>query len=89
MLTRDVLEDWVLNALVASGGVGSPASVAKHIWEHHRADLEGAGDLFYTWQYDMRWAAQRLRDAGKLAKANNRNVPWRLTAHGEAHAPTA
>ncbi|SDW39046.1 hypothetical protein SAMN05444006_10397 [Allgaiera indica] len=25
-----------------------------------------SGDLFYTWQYDMRWAAQNLRGAGKL-----------------------
>lgn len=80
MITRDVLEDWVVEALASSGGVGSPVSVSKYIWQHRRAELEQAGDLFYTWQYDVRWAAQKLRDAGKLVKANNRNVPWQLAS---------
>lgn len=79
MLSRNVLEDWVLEALDASRGRGSPASVCKYIWLHHRAELESGGDLFYTWQYDIRWAAQRLRDAGKLTKAHDRNAPWQLT----------
>lgn len=79
MASRGVLQDWVIDALRASGGTGSPVSVAQHIWKNHRADLENSGDLFYTWQYDMRWAAQKLRDAGVLVKANNRNVPWQLT----------
>jgi hypothetical protein len=80
MVTRDVLEGWVVEALRASHGVGSPASVAKYIWQHYRTDLEASGDLYYTWQYDIRWAAQRLRDTGKLIKANNRNVPWQIAA---------
>ena len=25
-----------------------------------------SGDLFYTWRYDIRWAAQTLRDSGVL-----------------------
>lgn len=78
MVTRDVLQDWVLDALRATKGIGSPASVAKHIWQHHRQALEQSGDLFYTWQYDIRWAAQRLRDAGVLVKADNRNIPWQI-----------
>ena len=75
-----MLQDWVLEALKASHGVGNPASVAKHIWRFHREELERSGDLFYTWQYDIRWAAQKLRDAGKLVPANNRNVPWQLAS---------
>jgi hypothetical protein len=74
---RDSLENWVIEAL-RELGTGNPVSVAKHIWHHHKDELERSGDLFYTWQYDMRWAAQRLRDSGRLVKAHNRNVPWRL-----------
>ena len=80
MATRTSLQDWVLEALRASGGTGNPLSVAKYIWQHHREELEASGDLFYTWQYDMRWAAQRLRDTGVLAPADNRNVPWQIVS---------
>mgnify|MGYP001086020374 CR=1 FL=1 len=59
---RDLLKDWVLQAVEAAGGEASPTDVAKHIWLHHERDLRDSGDLFYTWQYDMRWAAQKLRD---------------------------
>jgi hypothetical protein len=79
MITRHVLQDWVVEALQANGGRGRVVDVCKHIWKHHERDLRSAGDLFYTWQYDVRWAAQRLRDAGKLLPANNRNVPWELS----------
>jgi hypothetical protein len=59
------LENWVL-ASVMSRGQASVVEVAKDIWKEHRAELESSGDLFFTWQYDMRWAADRLRKAGKL-----------------------
>ena len=35
--------------------------------------------MLYTWQYDVRWAAQSLRDEGKLKPVNNRrDLPWEL-----------
>ena len=71
---------WVYEALAENGGKASIAAVAKYIWTHHEADLRASGDLFYTWQYDMRWAAKRLRDKDKLASpdAAPRGV-WTLT----------
>ena len=48
------------------------------IWKHHENDLQTAGSLFYTWQYDMRWAAQKLQKEGKLSKAG-KNYTWFLT----------
>ena len=42
--------------------------IAKHIWDNHQADLQASGDLFYTWQYAMRWEAQKLQHEGKLTK---------------------
>ncbi|MGH7899842.1 MAG: hypothetical protein ACREQQ_17940 [Candidatus Binatia bacterium] len=41
--------------------------------------MKQAGDLFYTWQYDLRWAAKRLRDVGKMkAVHGERGQPWEL-----------
>jgi hypothetical protein len=55
----------------------SATTTAKQLcWD--RAELEQSGDLFYTWQYDICWAAQKLRDVGVLVKADNRNVPWQI-----------
>jgi hypothetical protein len=66
---KDDLKQWVLEAIDAHHGRANLVDVAKHIWDHHEADLRGHGEGFYTWQYDMRWAAQSLRDEGILADA--------------------
>jgi len=50
------------------GGAGTIPKVAEQIWIAREADLKDSGELFFTWQYDIRWAAQRLQDAGKLEK---------------------
>lgn len=66
MALKGKLEDWVTEALQELGGSGSIVAVAKKIWSHHEAELLAAGDIFYTWQYDMRWAAERLRKKGAM-----------------------
>lgn len=75
--TSDKLKDWVLEGLVALGGSGRVPDIARHIWENHRAELEASGDLFYTWQYAMRWAGQVLQKEGKLSK-NGEGRTWQL-----------
>ena len=66
MATKHDLQDWVQNALGRMGGHGSLTNVAKEIWRAHESELRSSGDLFYTWQYDMRWAANRLRSKGTM-----------------------
>ena len=70
MATRNDLVDWVYDALKASSGRGRIVDVCKYIWERHERDLRESGDLFYTWQYDIRWAAQKLRDTGRARSAS-------------------
>ena len=79
MIIRQDLQEWVVRALKESGGEAKLVDVAKHIWSHHSDELQQAGDMFYTWQYDMRWAATRLRKSGKLkpARTDDRGT-WRL-----------
>jgi hypothetical protein len=67
MANRDDLKDWVYQAVKDGNGRAKVVGVSKHIWDHHEEELRASGDLFYTWQYEMRWAAQRLREEGRLA----------------------
>jgi hypothetical protein len=71
------LKEWVVDALGALGGHGRVPDIAKHIWDHHEAELRASGDLFYTWQYAMRWAGQVLQKEGKLSKKGEGRT-WQL-----------
>jgi hypothetical protein len=79
MVTREDLQEWVIEALRALGGKARIVDICKYIWEKHESDLRKSGDLMYTWQYDVRWAGQVLRNK-KVLKAfdGNRNLPWEL-----------
>lgn len=70
MASREDLEVWVYEAICRHGGEASLLDVARDIWQQHEGDLRASGSLFYSWQYDMRWAAQRLRDKGRLMRAD-------------------
>jgi hypothetical protein len=70
------LEQCVVEALEELGGSGSVVDVSKVVWRRYEPELRGSGDLFYTWQYDIRWAAQKLRDRGKLRLAGKRK--WEI-----------
>lgn len=70
MAFKEDLKRWVLEAIDTHSGRATLLDVAKHIWDNRESDLRGYGEAFYTWQYDMRWAAQALRDEGILANAD-------------------
>lgn len=79
MATKRDLETWIVQALRDQGHEMSVVEVARHVWEHHEPELRDSGDLFFTWQYDLRWAAQNLRNDGVLAsKEGKRSGGWRL-----------
>jgi hypothetical protein len=80
-MMREKLKEWILEAVSALGGEATIVDVAKYIWTHHQSDLEAAGDFFYIWQYEMRWAAQRLRDENLLALAPRRK--WALAGKAQ------
>jgi hypothetical protein len=80
MSTKKDLEKWIVEALEAKGGESNLLEVCKFVWAHHEDDLKNSGNLFYTWQYDIRWAATNLRRAGKLLpeKESRRGI-WQLS----------
>lgn len=77
MSTEIALEDFVIEALRALGGEARIVQIAKHIWDNHEGELRSSGDLFYTWQYMMRWSGKRLVDKGVIEKNASRRV-WIL-----------
>lgn len=79
MLYRERLQLWVREALGRLGGEGSVNDVAREIWLKHENDLKECGQHFYSWQYDMRWAAQRLREVNQLGlrKEGSKSI-WTL-----------
>ena len=79
MRNREDLQDWVYQALKSLGGKGRIVDVAKYIWKYYEEDLKASGDMFYTWQYDMRWAATKLRGSKKILPAEkSQKGEWKL-----------
>jgi hypothetical protein len=78
--TKYDLEVWIQRSLHDLQGSATLVEVCEWIWRHHRSELEQSGDLFYTWQYDVRWAATRLRGSRLLKAAHDspRGV-WELS----------
>ena len=80
MATKQSLKTWIVEALEEAGGTSHHVRIAEHIWCHHKDELEQSGDLFYTWQYDLRWAGQNLRKEGVLAKIDGQgDGTWSLS----------
>jgi len=70
MISRHHLVGWIEEALRKQGGTARIVDVAREIARAHGKELEGAGDLNFTWQYDMRWAGLKLSKAGRVALSN-------------------
>lgn len=79
-MNKSDLKDCVMEALVELGGSGTITDISKVVWRRHEPDLRSSGDLFYTWQYDIRWAGQQLRDAGVLKEARSGTRRWELAS---------
>lgn len=73
------LKVWVKKALEENNKKARLVTVCKFIWANYKNDLENSGDLFYTWQYDVRWAALQLRKEGIMKPAHEqKNNYWEL-----------
>lgn len=79
MLHKEDLQRLVKEALESADGSANIVSIAKYIWSRYETELKESGDLFYTWQYDIRWAANELRRKGiiKDAESSQRGI-WEL-----------
>jgi len=68
-MTRFDLPDVLYSAIKDMGGQTNIIDVCKYVWAKHETDLRSSGDLFFSWQYDIRWAATELRKTGRMKAA--------------------
>jgi hypothetical protein len=68
MTIRSDLEDWIISAINFHGGKASVTAISKYVWENYEPQIKAYGNALYTWQYDLRWAGEKLKDKGKLVK---------------------
>jgi hypothetical protein len=66
---REDIQPWIIDALRENGGNATITQVAKHVWEHHKEDISKDEFALYNWQYEMRWAAGKLRKTRQLKAA--------------------
>ena len=79
MTNQDNLQNWIYEALESLNGKGRIVDVAKYIWDNKENELRASGDMFYTWQYDMRWAATKLRENQIIEPAEkSKKGEWKL-----------
>ena len=79
MIIREDLKDFVVEALRAHNKRASIVEICKYVWDNHEAELRSSGDLFYTWQYEIRWAGYELRKTGTLLSAGRQQKGmWEL-----------
>lgn len=80
-VTREIMKEWIIECLQEKGGKAWPREVSKYVWEHYESKLKASDNILYTWQYDIRWAAQQLRNDGTLKPVNGRrDLPWELAS---------
>ena len=73
---------WVFEALKALGGTGKVIQVADYIWDNYSSEILRDKKMLLTWQYEMRWAVNKLRDQGVMER-NTSKEPSALTSLGK------
>lgn len=69
-MRKDDLPELLEATLTKLGGSGTILEVCKTFWADNESELRNSGNLFYTWQYDIRWAATTLRKSGIMKDAS-------------------
>lgn len=61
-MDRSKLKLILLDTLESLGGSASILEICRFVWRYHLEEtLTPRDKAFYTWQYDIRWAATILR----------------------------
>lgn len=82
-MVKGDLPELLEATLVELNGSGTILDICKLFWRKHEEELRSSGDLFYTWQYDIRWAATTLRKEGIMKDASLSEVGmWELSSRG-------
>ena len=68
-MNRKDLPEILYNLLKELNGKAKMIDIFKLFWTKYEQELKVSGDLFYTWNYDIRWATTQLRKIKKMKQA--------------------
>lgn len=74
-MRKDDLPDLLYDTIKKLGGSAIMIEVFREFWNEYDSELQKSGDLFYTWNYDIRWAATELRKQGRMKPAGTKENP--------------
>ena len=55
-VNRTLMKEQVKEALSELGGSSTILNICKNVWEKHGDEISASGDMFYKWQYEIRWS---------------------------------
>ena len=71
-MTRKDLPGILYQIIKGFGGKATMMQVFRQFWKENKSKLSESDDLFYTWNYDIRWAATQLRKDHKMKPASTK-----------------
>lgn len=77
-MVRNDLPDLLYKTIQSLGGKASMMDIFREFWKLYANKLDPAEDMFYTWNYDIRWAATELRKNGRMKPAHSKENPGEL-----------
>lgn len=69
IIKKTDLPDIVIEALKHYNKKSHHIDIAKYIHNNYEHILKMSGDIYYEWQYLIRWAATHLRKSGIMKNA--------------------
>ncbi|MDE7405580.1 MAG: hypothetical protein K2M89_01740 [Clostridiales bacterium] len=69
-MTRKDLPDILYQLIKELGGSAAMMTIFRKFWKEHKNEIQEGDDFFYTWNYDIRWAATKLRKEGRMKEAS-------------------
>lgn len=71
-MTRTDLPNILYQIIDELGGRAKMMDIFKSFWAKYKNVLNEDEDIFYTWNYDIRWAATQLRKEKRMKPAETR-----------------
>lgn len=68
---KEMLQEWLTDILIDRNGEATIIEICIDIWDKYEDILRDEGELFYTWQYDVRWVASDMRKRGLMEEASS------------------
>ena len=81
-MKRADLPDILYEILRDLNGRAPMMIVFRYFWNKYGKTLSPEDDMFYTWTYDIRWAATQLRQKDRMKPASTKE-----NTHGSTISP--